>query len=405
MDVHRIMTAALVPEIILSAEKFSALRRDLHAHPELSYEEHRTSRIVAELLRSWGIEVHTGLAVTGVVGVLRRGSSHRSIGLRADMDALPVSEANEFAHASTHPGKMHACGHDGHTAMLLCAAEYLATSKAFDGTVVFIFQPAEERGAGALRMMTEGLFEKFPCDAVFSLHNWPGLAAGTFSVRSGPMMAGTAGFQIVVRGRSSHAAMPHLGVDPIAVACQMGSSLQLLVSRTLNPVDTAVLSITQIHAGETMNTIPESATMKGTVRAFSSDMFDQLEKGMERIARQTAAAFDATVEFSFSRNYPPTVNDKTQTEFALRAMRQVCNVNAVSSDAPLTMASEDFAYMLQARPGCYAFLGNRVGVHRLPDHGDGPCMLHNGSYDFNDELIAIGASYWVKLTESFLLPA
>jgi len=393
---------ALIPGIVLRAEKFAALRRDLHAHPELSYEEYRTSRMVAEYLQSWGIEVHAGLAVTGVVGVLRCGSSERSIGLRADMDALPVSEINQFAHASIYPGKMHACGHDGHTVMLLAAAEYLATSKSFDGTVVFIFQPAEERGAGALRMISEGLFEKFPCDAVFGIHNWPGLPVGSFAVRSGPMMAGTAGFEILVQGRSSHAAMPHLGVDPIATACQLVSSLQLLVSRTLNPVDAAVLSITQIHAGDTMNTTPESATLKGTVRAFSNEVFDQIEIGMKRIATQTAAAFGATVTFTFSRNYPPTVNDKAQTEFALWAMKQVCDVKAVCADAPLTMASEDFAYMLQARPGCYAFLGNGVGDHRMPDHGAGPCMLHNGSYDFNDDLIAIGASYWVTLAESFL---
>ena len=393
---------ALINEIVMNADKFAALRRDLHAHPELSYEEHRTSRMVAEQLQSWGIEVHTGLAVTGVVGVLRCGNSERYIGLRADMDALPVDEINQFAHASTYPGKMHACGHDGHTVMLLAAAEYLATSKSFDGTVVFIFQPAEERGAGALRMITEGLFDRFPCDAVFGIHNWPGLAAGTFAVRSGPMMAGTAGFEIVVQGKSCHAAMPHLGVDPIAVACQLGSSLQLLVSRTLNPVDAAVLSITQIHAGETMNTTPESAVLKGTVRAFSVEVFDQVEAGMRRIATQTAAAFGATVELSFQRNYPPLINDKTQTEFAVMAMRQVCGKEAVSDDAPLTMASEDFAYMLQARPGCYALLGNGMGDHRLPDHGGGPCMLHNGSYDFNDDLIAVGASYWVRLAEAFL---
>ena len=392
---------ALIPDIALSAQKFAALRRDLHAHPELSFEEHRTSRIVSEHLKSWGIEVHTGLAVTGVVGVLRCGSNMRCIGLRADMDALPVDEINQFAHASTHPGKMHACGHDGHTVMLLAAAEYLATSKSFDGTVVFIFQPAEERGAGALRMITEGLFDRFPCDAVFGIHNWPGLAAGSFAVRAGPMMAGTAGFEIVVRGKSCHAAMPHLGVDPIAVACQLGSSLQLLVSRTLDPVDAAVLSITQIHAGETMNTTPESAILKGTVRAFSTAVFDQIEAGMQRIATQTAAAFGATVQVTFQRNYPPTVNHKKQTEFAIQTMKQVCGADAVNTDAPLTMASEDFAYMLQVRPGCYALLGNGTGDHRLPDHGGGPCMLHNGSYDFNDELISVGASYWVRLTEEF----
>ena len=394
----------LVPEIVEQAGAFSALRRDLHAHPELSYEEHRTSRLVLERLRSWGIEAHQGLAGTGVVGVLRAGESSRRIGLRADMDALPVTEANQFAHASTQPGKMHACGHDGHTVMLLAAAKHLAETKAFDGQVVFIFQPAEERGAGAQRMIQEGLFEKYPCDVVFGIHNWPGVPANSFAVRPGPMMAGTAGFEITVCGRSSHAAMPHLGVDTILVACQIASSLQLLVSRELNPVETAVVSITQIHGGDTMNAIPDKVGLKGTVRAFSDQVFAQIESGMRRMAGQISAAFDASVEIRFTRNYPPTINDEVQTEFAVRVMKQVCGDDAVRVDAPLTMAAEDFAYMLQTKPGCYALLGNGSGDHREPDHGGGPCMLHNSSYDFNDDLIATGASYWVRLVEAYLVP-
>jgi len=392
----------LVPAIVKQTAEFIALRRHLHADPELSYEEHRTSRLVLERLQSWGIEAHRGLAGTGVIGVLRSGRSERSIGLRADMDALPVTEVNRFSHASTSPGKMHACGHDGHTVMLLAAAKHLAGQRDFDGQVVFIFQPAEERGAGAQRMIQEGLFERHRCDAVFGIHNWPGLPANLFSVGSGSMMAGTAGFEIAVSGKSSHAAMPHLGVDAIVVACQLATSLQLLVSREINPVEAAVVSITQIHGGDTMNVIADSVQLKGTVRAFSDEVFAQTEQGMRRIAAQVAGAFGATAEITFTRNYPPTINDHTQTELALRAMKQVCGSDRVRTDAPLTMAAEDFAYMLRVKPGCYAFLGNGSGDHRAPDHGGGPCILHSTSYDFNDDLIATGASYWVRLVESYL---
>jgi len=396
------MAEQLVAGIVDHLAEFIQLRRDLHAHPELSYEEHRTSHVVAGLLRSWGLEVHTGLAGTGVVGVLRGGEGVRSIGLRADMDGLPVTEVNDFAHASRHQGKMHACGHDGHTVMLLAAARHLAHSRGFRGTVHFIFQPAEERGAGARKMIDEGLFERFPCDAVFALHNWPGLPAGSFAARPGPMMAGTAGFEVVVSGRSCHAAMPHLGTDPIMIACQLATAFQLMVTRELNPVETAVLSVTQIHAGEAMNVIAESAVLKGTVRAFREPVFDQIEAGMQRVATQVSAAFGATAQVKFSRNYPPTVNDAGQTGFAIDVMRRVAGAGAVDANAPLTLASEDFAYMLEALPGCYALLGNGDGGHRMPDHGGGPCVLHNGSYDFNDDLIAVGASYWVRLAEEFL---
>lgn len=396
------MTVQLVADVVEHLPEFIQLRRDLHAHPELSYEEHRTSRVVAGLLRSWGLEVHTGLAGTGVVGVLRGGPGTRRVGLRADMDGLPVTEANDFEHASRHPGKMHACGHDGHTVMLLAAARHLAHTRHFGGTVHFIFQPAEERGAGARRMIEEGLFEQFPCDAVFALHNWPGLPAGSFAARCGPMMAGTAGFEVKVIGKSCHAAMPHLGADPIMVACQLATALQLMMTRELNPVETAVLSVTQIHAGEAMNVIPDAAVLKGTVRAFRGPVFDQIEAGMRRVATQVCAAFGAAAQVNFSRNYPPTVNDAAQTDFAVDVMRWVAGATAVDSDAPLTLASEDFAYMLQALPGCYALLGNGDGLHRMPDHGGGPCVLHNASYDFNDDLIAVGASYWVRLAEEFL---
>lgn len=396
------MSSNLVPGVVENAGQFIALRRDLHAHPELSYEENRTSKIVAEKLKSWGIEVHCEIAKTGVIGVLKNGTSKAAIGLRADMDALPIVEANKFSHASVHTGKMHACGHDGHTVMLLAAAHYLALTKDFNGTVYFIFQPAEERGAGAQRMIDEGLFERFPCDAVFGIHNWPGLTAGSFAVRPGPIMAGTAGFEIQVEGKSSHAAMPHLGVDPILVACQLVTSLQSLISRALNPIETAVLSVTQIHAGDNMNTIPDSALLRGTVRAFSNQVFEQIREGIERISNQTAAAFDATVKVSFTRNYPPTINDAAQTQFATAVMRDLVGDDCVDSNTSMTMAAEDFSYMLQAKAGCYALLGNGFGTNRMIDHGNGPCVLHNSSYDFNDDLIATGGSYWVRLTESFL---
>ena len=396
------MTPNLVPGVVDNADQFIALRRDLHAHPELSYEEHRTSNIVAEKLKSWGIEVHRGIAKTGVVGILRSGSSSAAVGLRADMDALPIAETNTFHHASVHAGRMHACGHDGHTVMLLAAAHYLALTKDFDGTVCFIFQPAEERGAGAQKMIAEGLFDRFPCDAVFAVHNWPGIPAGSFAVRKGPMMAGTAGFEVTVQGKSSHAAMPHLGVDPILVACQVAMGLQMLISRSINPVESAVLSVTQIHAGDSMNSIAESACLKGTVRAFSSHVFDQIGDGIERISTQVASAFGATVTVQFTKNYPPTINDAAQTEFATSVMRGLVGDSCVDRDTPLTLAAEDFSYMLRAKPGCYAFIGNDHGTHRLMEHGNGPCILHNSSYDFNDDLVAVGASYWVRLAEAFL---
>lgn len=396
------MNPQLVDGIADFVPEFTRLRRDLHAHPELSYEEHRTSRIVAGLLRTWGLEVHTGLAGTGVVGVLRNGAGERRIGLRADMDALPVTEANDFAHASQEAGKMHACGHDGHTVMLLAAAQHLAQSRRFSGTVCFIFQPAEERGAGAQRMIDDGLFTRFPCDAVFALHNWPGLAAGTFAVCPGAIMAGTAGFEVTVHGRSCHAAMPHLGTDALMTACQLVTAFQLLVARELDPVDTAVLSVTQIHAGDAMNVIPDLAVLRGTVRAFSGAVFERIEAGMQRLVAQLGVAYGTTAQLRFTRNYPPTINDVAQTRFAAGVMAQVAGADAVNALASPTLAAEDFAYMLQQRPGCYALLGNGDGDHRMPDHGGGPCMLHNSSYDFNDALIPVGASYWVRLAEAFL---
>jgi hippurate hydrolase len=392
----------LVEPILAHQAQLETIRRDIHAHPELCYEEQRTADVVASRLTEWGIPVVRGLGVTGVVGIIKNGSSDRAIGLRADMDALPMQELNTFEHASRHAGKMHACGHDGHTAMLLGAAHYLSQNRNFDGTVYVIFQPAEEGGAGARRMIEDGLFQRFPMDAVYGLHNWPGMAAGTFGVVAGPMMASSNEFRVVVKGKGAHAAQPHRGIDPVMVAVQIAQSWQTIISREKNPLDTAVLSITQIHAGSATNVIPDDAVLIGTVRTFTTEVLDLVERRMEEIANGVAAAFNAGVDFSFKRNYPPLVNHATQTAFAIEAMKAVVGADNVDANVEPTMGAEDFAFMLQAKPGCYVFLGNGDGEHRLGGHGLGPCQLHNGSYDFNDQLLPIGASYWVRLAEMSL---
>jgi hippurate hydrolase len=378
------------------------IRRDIHAHPELCYEEQRTADVVASRLADWGIEVVRGLGVTGVVGIIKGGDSSRAIGLRADMDALPMQELNTFEHASRHAGKMHACGHDGHTTMLLGAAHYLSQNRNFDGTVYLIFQPAEEGGAGARRMMDDGLFERFPMDAVYGMHNWPGLAAGKFGVVAGPMMASSNEFRVVVKGKGAHAAQPHRGIDPVMVAVQIAQSWQTIISREKNPLETAVLSITQIHAGSATNVIPDEAVLIGTVRTFTTEVLDLVERRMQEMAAGVAAAFNAGIDFSFKRNYPPLVNHAAQTTFAIEAMKAVVGEDNVDANVEPTMGAEDFAFMLQAKPGCYVFLGNGEGEHRAGGHGLGPCQLHNGSYDFNDQLLPIGASYWVRLVEMAL---
>ena len=392
----------LVEPILAFQTELQAIRRDLHAHPELCYEEVRTADMVAERLTAWGIPIVRGLGLTGVVGIIRNGTSKRAIGLRADMDALPMQELNGFAHASTNPGKMHACGHDGHTAMLLGAAHYLATHRNFDGTVYVIFQPAEEGGGGAKRMMDDGLFDQFPMDAVYGMHNWPGLAEGSFGVVAGPMMASSNEFRVVVRGKGAHAAQPHRGVDPVMVAVQIAQGWQTIISREKNPLETAVLSITQIHAGSATNVIPDEAELVGTVRTFSTGVLDLIERRMNEIASGVAAGFNASVDFSFKRNYPPLVNHAAQTAFAIEAMRAVVGQERVDTNVEPTMGAEDFAFMLQEKPGCYVFIGNGEGEHRTGGHGLGPCQLHNGSYDFNDNLLPIGASFWVRLVEMSL---
>jgi amidohydrolase len=392
----------LIDSLAQSRSELQAIRRDLHAHPELRFEEQRTADLVARTLAGWGVEVHRGLAGTGVVGVVRGGKPGRSIGLRADMDALPIQEINSFVHRSQFDGRMHACGHDGHTAMLLAGARHLASTRNFDGTVVLIFQPAEEGGAGADRMIRDGLFERFPCDAVFALHNWPGLAVGQFAVAPGPMLASTNEFEIQVTGRGGHAAMPHLTIDPILIAVQIVQGLQGIVSRTRNPIDSAVLSVTMLHAGDATNVIPDVAKIGGTVRTFDESVTDLFEQRIRQVAALTAEAHGAKTTVDFQRTYPPTVNHPAQAEFAASVADGIVGADRVVRNVDPTMGAEDFAFMLRARPGAYLFIGNGDGVHRESGHGAGPCTLHNASYDFNDELIPIGGTFWVKLAEQFL---
>jgi hippurate hydrolase len=392
----------LIDPIIAFQSELQQIRRDLHAHPELCYEEERTADVVCARLTEWGIPFERGLGKTGVVGIIRNGTSERAIGLRADMDALPMQEINTFPHASKHPGKMHACGHDGHTAMLLGAAHHLARHRNFDGTVYLVFQPAEEGGAGAREMIKDGLFERFPMDAIYGMHNWPGAATGTLSVCEGPMMASSNEFHVTVRGRGAHAAQPHKGIDPIMIAVQIAQAWQTIVTRNKSPLDTAVLSITQIHAGSATNVIPDDAKLVGTVRTFTTEVLDMVEKRMQSLAEGIAAAFDAEVEFTFRRNYPPLVNHSKETRFALDVMKSVVGEAMVDANVEPTMGAEDFAFFLQEKPGCYIFIGNGEGDHRDGGHGLGPCVLHNASYDFNDRLLPIGASFWVHLAEAAL---
>ncbi len=393
----------LIEAIVRAAPQITTLRRDLHAHPELCFEEVRTADLVAAKLTEWGIPVHRGMGTTGVVGIVKAGTSPRAIALRADMDALPMQEFNTFAHASQHPGRMHACGHDGHTAMLLGAAQYLATHRDFDGTVYLVFQPAEEGGGGAREMIKEGLFETFPVDAVFGMHNWPGSAVGHFAASAGPVMASSNEFKITLRGKGGHAAMPHNAIDPVPVACQLVQAFQTIISRNAKPIDAAVLSVTMIHAGEATNVIPDSCELQGTVRTFSMEVLDMVEQRMREITTHTAAAFGMAFEFEFLRNYPPTINSAKETEFARRVMASIVGEDQVLQQEP-TMGAEDFSYMLLAKPGSYSFIGNGEGAHRAMGHGEGPCMLHNPSYDFNDALIPLGATYWVRLAEAWLAP-
>jgi hippurate hydrolase len=391
----------VIESILADAASIAAMRRDIHAHPELCFQEQRTSDVIAKALTDWGIPIHRGMGTTGVVGILKNGNSARSVGLRADIDALPMTEHNKFAHASNHPGKMHACGHDGHTAMLLGAAKHWSRHKNFDGTIYLVFQPAEEGGGGAREMIKDGLFDKFPMEAIFGAHNWPGMAAGQFAVKSGPCFASSNEFKITIRGKGSHAALPHNGIDPVPVACQMVQAFQTIVTRNKRPIDAAVISVTMIHAGEATNVVPDSCVIEGTVRTFTLDVLDLIERRMKEVAEHTCAAFGAECEFVFERNYPPTINHDAETEFFRKVAREVVGPANVHEFEP-TMGAEDFSYFLQAKPGCYFLIGNGDGAHREGGHGLGPCMLHNPSYDFNDELIPLGATMWVRLAEAWL---
>jgi len=384
-----------------------AVRRDLHAHPELAFAETRTADIVAAALAREGIEVHRGLARTGVVGVIRAGSSPRMIGLRADMDALPVAEANTFAHRSQHPGRMHACGHDGHTAMLLGAARYLARHRdtlGFDGSVVCIFQPAEESEGGAAEMIADGLFAKFPVEAVFGLHNWPGIPVGEMAVMAGPVMAGTCAFEIVVRGRGCHAAMPHQGSDSIVAASQLVQALQTVVSRQLHPCEAAVVSVTQFNAGSALNIIPGEAVLRGTIRSFKPAVQATVEQAIERLCAGIAAANDLAIAARFDHRYPPTVNSTAAAAVCRRAAAAVFGEERVRDDELPSMGAEDFAYMLREKPGCYVWLGNGDG-EVCADDSCGGCTLHNPRYDFNDAIIEDGVRYWVALVREWLAAA
>lgn len=385
----------------MSFKPYIDFRRDLHAHPELRFEEHRTAERVEEALRGLGVdEIATGLGGTGLVAVINgsRGAGP-SIGMRADMDALPITEANTFSHASRFKGRMHACGHDGHTATLLAGASLLAADRDFAGRAVLIFQPAEEGGAGARAMIQDGLFDRFDCDRVYALHNWPGLPEGQFGVNPGPMMASSNQFEILVEGKGAHAAMPHLGVDPVVVAAQLITAIQTVVSRTVKPIESAVVSVTQLQAGEAINVIPNSCSLKGTVRTFSLTVLDEVEAALGRLCASLPEAFGARAHLNFERQYPPTVNDAGAAEQAAQVIRRAFGADRLQMPVEPTMGAEDFSYMLLERPGAYLFLGNGdfSGAHRESGHGLGPCSLHNPSYDFNDALIPTGARFWREL--------
>ena len=372
-------------------------RQHIHQHPETAFEEHNTSDYVAMRLHEFGVEVHRGLAGTGVVGTLKgsRGDGP-AIGLRADMDALDIEEKNEIDYKSENPGKMHACGHDGHSAMLLGAAKYLAETRNFSGTVHFIFQPAEENEAGGRVMVEEGLFDKFPVESVYGMHNMPGIPVGEFAIRPGPIMASSDIFEITLTGIGTHAALPQLGRDPVIAASQLVTALQAITSRTVSPLDAAVVSVTQLHMGDTWNVIPEEAVIRGTTRAFKPEVQDHLEAELSRVTNGIAAAFSIEARVSYERRYPPTINEPLETILTADVAREIAGADMVSLDKDPMMGAEDFAFMLNEKPGAYMWIGNGPG--------DGGCMLHNPRYNFNDNILALGASYWAKLAETRLSP-
>ncbi len=389
---------SVIPRLNELHPQLTAWRRDLHAHPQTAFEETYASDLIARELAAMGIAVHRGLAKTGVVGTLEAARPTKgdlmAVGLRADIDALDITEANDLPYKSKHPGKMHACGHDGHTAMLLGAAKYLAETRNFSGTVQFIFQPAEENEGGGRVMVEEGLFEKFPVDVVFGMHNWPGMDVGKFAMRPGPLMAAFDVFEIVVTGQGTHAAMPHLGVDPIVATSHLVTALQSLVSRNVDPLDQLVISVTQFHAGDTWNVIPPTATLRGTVRTFRKEVQDMAEAGMRKMVERICSAFGATGTLRYERRYPATVNSPRETEWSAQAAQDVAGVQNVNLDPQPCMGGEDFSFMLEQRPGCYVWIGNGPA-----DNGR---LLHNPRYDFNDDILPLGASYFARLVERLL---
>ncbi|MFT6557497.1 M20 aminoacylase family protein [Sneathiella sp.] len=384
----------ILPQIKEIHEEMTEWRHRIHMHPETAFEEYQTSDFVAEKLESFGIEVHRGLAKTGVVGTLKSGSGNRAIGLRADMDALDLQELNEFAHRSQVDGKMHGCGHDGHTVMLLGAAKYLSETKNFDGTVQFIFQPAEENVAGGRVMISDGLFEKFPVDSVYGMHNMPGFNVGEFAVRKGPMMASADFFEARITGVGGHGAFPHLTVDPVTVACDVVSGWQKIVSRNVDPLKSAVITVGEIHGGHTTNVIPEDVVIRGTTRAFDLEVQNMIERRMAQVLDGICAAHGATAEFEYDRRYAPTINTPDETDEAIAAAQELVGESCVDTDVVPVMGAEDFSWMLQERPGCYIMIANGAG--------EGSCHVHNPNYDFNDTILPLGASYWARLTERVL---
>lgn len=383
----------------LQQDDLVQLRRQIHAHPELAFQESQTAALVAERLAGWGLEVHAGIGKTGVVGVLRAGQGGRVIGLRADMDALPLTEKNLFAHRSLRPGCMHGCGHDGHTAMLLGAARELSRRPDFDGTVVFVFQPAEEGGnAGARAMIQDGLFERFPCDVFYGMHNWPGLAAGTFSLRSGPVMAGTALWDIRVEGVGGHTATPHKAVDSIVIGAELVQALQSVISRQRDPMQAAVLAITQIHAGDAYNVMPDGAHLCGTVRAFDPATMDQIERDMRRLAQGIPALRGGRGELDFRRGYPAVINEETSARFASEVIAEAFGDQRLVNDMTPTLAGEDFSFYQQVVPASFVFIGN--GNTKTAEH-DGTHPLHSPYYDFNDALLPDGVRFWSRLVRAY----
>lgn len=383
-------------------DEFKEFRRNLHAYPELGFEEVRTEKLICEKLNEYGIKVTKNLGGTGVVGSLKKGSSKKCIGLRADTDALPIREDNRFNHASKNLGKMHACGHDGHTSMLLMAAKYLALHGNFDGEVVFVFQPAEELGQGAKKMIDDGFFDQFKIDSIFGMHNVSEIPTGHLGVVSGPITASSIIFQILIKGIGSHAALPHNGRDPLFTGVQIINALQSIINREKNPLDLAVLSITEFKSGEVINAVPSEAKISGAARTFDNKVTDLIENRMRKIIENISSAFDCSATLNFSRFCPPTINTQEQTNLAISVMEEVVGLSKMHTDYKPSMISEDFGWFLQYVPGCYAIIGNGLGEHRQQPHSDGPCLLHNPGYDFNDDILHIGANYWITLVENYL---